>query len=116
MRRWLSIAALSALAACSPEHGSSGYTLSWYPREGTDYGPTIPGYSSLAMCRHAGVGMSLARQLERYGPAPNFDYSDKPELPWFECSTRCRPYIEGGFLLVCNDINEFHGRDATTPH
>lgn len=111
----LCLAAL-ALFGCSPERRTNGYTLSWYPREGTDYGPTIPGYPSLAMCRHAGVGMSLQRQLERYGAVADFNYSDKDEQPWFECSKACRPYTEGSYLLVCRDIVEFHGRDATIPH
>ena len=47
--------------------GGGNYSLSWYPREGTDYGPLIPGFKSLAMCRRAGVGMTLERLIERFG-------------------------------------------------
>ena len=67
-----SIAVLIAalVAGCSPSQdppARGNYSLSWYPREGTDYGPLIPGFKSLAMCRRAGVGMTLERLIERFG-------------------------------------------------
>ena len=117
-RTYAALAVLVAVSACSgddpPRQGD--YTLSWYPYEGTDYGSTIPGFRTLAMCRRAGAGMTIAKQLDRYGVSVDFDYSDEPKQPWFECGTNCRPYTEGGFMIVCAKIAEYHSREATVPH
>ena len=113
------LAALALLCGCSQSEyppAKGNYSLSWYPREGTDYGPHIPGFKTLEMCRRAGVGMTMERLIERHGVQPNFDYADKEPHPWFECGTDCRPYQSGSYLLVCHKIAEFHGRDAETPH
>ncbi len=103
------------LAACGPkstggppEHGD--YTLTWYPREGTDYGVTTPSFKSLAMCRRGGAGMTTMRLIEAYGVRES--YEDAPRRPWFECGTDCRPHARGSNLIVCGQIAEFHGQRA----
>lgn len=122
MRSHVILLALLALWGCSgsedpdapPAEGN--YSLSWYPREGTDYGPHVPGFKTLEMCRRSGVGMTMERLIERNGVRPKFDYSNIEPHPWFECGTDCKPHRLGSYLLVCQQIAEFHGRNAETPN
>lgn len=121
-----SIARFSALVglcisvvACSgdspPE--KADYMLQWYARSGTDYGDLIPGFKTLAMCRRAGAGKTIAELSEQQqlewladGPAAKSD-----NQPWFECQTGCRPHISNSYLLVCDHIASFQGSDALRP-
>lgn len=111
----LALAAIFILTSC----GQAGrWMLQWYPRTDTDYGDLTPGFASLEMCRRAGAGKTIAALGGLANMAtPNGPMkipSDNP--PWFECMKGCRPMREGSYLLQCDQIEEFKGEAAVTPH
>lgn len=91
--------------------------LQWYPRTSSDYGELVPGFKTLAMCRRAGSGKTIAA----YGGLSQLVEVDgsislpRDDGPWFECMTKCRPHMDGSYLLVCKHIVEFKGLEATSP-
>ena len=92
--------------------------LQWYPRADTDYGDLTPGFTSLEMCRRAGAGKTIASlgglaTMVRTDGQMVFPRNDPP---WFECMKDCRPQREGSYLLQCDQIEEFKGEAAITPH
>lgn len=93
------------LSGCSRSDGEpkGPFTLSWYPRNDTDYGDTIPGFETMALCRRAGASKTMAYLIQT-------DYSSIEQPPWFECSTKCRPHVEGSAMVVCKTITEYRGR------
>lgn len=115
MRLRLLLAAAAVLSGCSSSDAEprGPFTLSWYPRNDTDYGDIIPGFDSMAMCRRAGASKTMAYLIQRHGYQQNYSAIEQP--PWFECSTGCRPHMEGSFLAVCATITEFRGEAARLP-
>jgi len=116
---WKLAALFCCLAGCSGESSAqrADYMLQWYPRPGTDYGDLVPGFKTLAMCRHAGSGKTLADltkrdQINWFADGPAAKSNDQP---WFECQTGCRPHTDGSYLLVCEEIVSFRGSDALRP-
>jgi hypothetical protein len=113
----LAISLVAALAACSPSvermPPNGDYLLMWYDRPGTDYGPIVPGFQSLEMCRRAGVGMTMQKLIRDRGYQDG--YVDDDKHPWFECGATCRPLRSGEYLLVCKHIQEFRGVNARLP-
>lgn len=103
------------LSGCSRSDGEPNgpFTLSWYPRNDTDYGDTIPGFETMALCRRAGASKSMSYLIQRYGYRQS--YTDLEQPPWFECSTECRPLMEGSAAVVCETITEYRGEDARLP-
>ncbi len=113
---WLLAGGVLCIAGCSkPEPPEQAWMLSWYPYEGTDYGPVVPGFDSLAQCQRAGVSMSIRHLIDTHGVTDAFDYRAVEKPPWFECAQECRSYTEGVFLNTCKTINEFHGEQARSP-
>lgn len=114
IRRAACVAAFIVVGACSGEAEPKGpFTLSWYPRNDTDYGDTIPGFETMPLCRRAGASKTMAYLIGRHGYRQ--DYSAVEQPPWFECSTRCRPHVDGSALVVCETITEYRGEDARLP-
>lgn len=109
------IAVAVLLSGCSGQDAQpkGPFTLAWYPRNDTDYGDNVPGFETLAMCRRAGASKTMAYLIERHGYLP--DYSAVEQPPWFECSTQCRPHMDGSFLAVCATVTEFRGEAARLP-
>lgn len=115
------VAGLLLLMGCGSGHPPerADYMLQWYPRASSDYGELVPGFKSLAMCRRAGSGQTIAA----YGGLVAILTPDGSQVrlpredgPWFECMTKCRPHMEGSYLLVCEHIVEFRGIDTLSPH
>lgn len=111
----LALAATFALTSCDR---SEGWMLQWYPRTDTDYGDLTPGFSSLEMCRRAGAGKTIAALggLATIVTGAGQVVIPRSDPPWFECMRECRPYREGSYLLQCDQIEEFKGEAAVTPH
>jgi hypothetical protein len=121
MKRIALVAAALVLAGCGngepPERAD--YMLQWYPRASSDYGELVPGFKSLAMCRRAGSGKTIAEYgglVAILAPGGSEVRLPRDDGPWFECMTKCRPHMEGSYLLVCQDIVEFRGIDTLSPH
>jgi hypothetical protein len=113
-------AALLLLTGCGngepPERAD--YMLQWYPRASSDYGELVPGFKSLAMCRRAGSGKTIAS----YGglvailtPEGSQVRLPREDGPWFECMSNCRPHMDGSYLLVCKHIVEVRGIETLSP-
>lgn len=114
------IAGLLLLTGCGggdpPERAD--YMLQWYPRASSDYGELVPGFKSLAMCRRAGSGKTIASYgglVAILSPEGTQVRLPRENGPWFECMSACRPHSEGSYLLVCKHIVEVRGIDTLSP-
>ena len=99
------------LSGCQPSDtppARGDYTLTWYPRTGTDYGTVVPGFRSLEMCRRAGVSMTMERFFD-----PVYGSRREVDEPWFECGNGCRPFPgTASILRVCQQIREYRGAET----
>lgn len=111
---WFAVGLIS-LAACtnSPDPpAEADYTLIWYPREGTDFGRIVPGFTSLSMCRYSGASQTMEYLISEHGYQTSYANISSP--PWFECGAGCR--VEAGSkAVVCEQIDESRGTGARAP-